>query len=741
MIDIFKKQILRILTHSDYQPGKIDGLAKSVGANENDYDDFKKAVKQLRSEGRLVVSAKNAISLPGISEKIHGLFRANPKGFGFVIPAEANACGDLFIPPDKTKDAMTGDRVIAKVIRNERGRKDARINGEIIEILERATNRLVGTIAKKRAGFFLRPDGKAFAGLWEITDITAKNAQPGDKAVVEIIDYPKEGQPGSGVIVEMLGKAGCYETEIKAVVRQFQLPGEFGEDCARQASEEAKSFDADGDSGRLDLTEKVIITIDPPDAKDFDDAISIDKNADGSFTLGVHIADVSTFVGGETPLDVEAAKRGNSVYLPRRTIPMLPEVLSNGICSLQPGQKRFTKSAFITYDTNGKVLKSEFANAVICSNSRLTYLQANKILNGKKDEAVSCEATALLSDMNTLAKIIEQRRRKTGMLHLDLPETELVFDKAGRVVDAKLADDSYPHTIIEMFMVEANEAAARVLRGAKVPNMRRIHPDPDSLSLKGLAQTLKMLGYSIGKDVDRFSLQGLLDKVKGTPESLAVNTYVLRSLSRAEYSPLNIGHYALASKDYGHFTSPIRRYADLLVHRLLDLYIKGKLKTDSKNIKAVDELSEIGKHITLTERRAGEAENDLKKVLILIMLQERIGDEIDTVVSGVSSFGLFLRCRKFGIEGLVPLEMLGDDNFKYDQKGQCVYGENSGITIRLGKEIRAKIVSVNLAARQLNLTVAEQLVTEKKSRKKKKNHKTRNTKKRSNSKRRKKKRK
>jgi len=533
----------------------------------------------------------------------------------------------------------------------------------------------------------------------------------------------------------VLGRAGGYEVEIAATISQFSLPGEFDEQCVSQATQAGRNFNPDDCSGRIDLTASTIITIDPPDAKDFDDAISIDKKPDGSFVLGVHIADVSNFVEAGSALDVEAGERGNSVYLPRRTIPMLPEVLSNGICSLQPEQKRFTKTVFITYDSAGKVVSAEFHNAVICSVARLTYLEADKILSGKKSHS-NPGVNGLLKDMDTLSRLIEGRRKNAGMLHLDLLETELIFDKAGAVVDATFADDCYPHTIIEMFMVEANEAAARVLRAGAVANMRRIHPDPEVFSLKTLATTLKILGYPVGKNIDRFALQSLLDAVKGSDASFAVNTYVLRSLGRAEYSPLNIGHFALASKDYGHFTSPIRRYADLLVHRLLDLHIAGKLKPNSKNVKTLDELVEIGKHITSTERTAAEAEDDLTKVLILNMLKGRVGDEMDTIVSGMANFGIFLRCRKFGIEGLVPLEMLEGDTFKYDQKAQCVYGVATDATIRVGKQIKARIISVDLPGRQLNLAVAEPLVSASRKKSRNKKRKIVKTKKRKSNKRR-----
>ncbi|MFA5293495.1 MAG: ribonuclease R [Phycisphaerae bacterium] len=701
MVDVLKKKIMTHLGHKEYKPVKLSDFAKSLGISGDEFDNFKEAFEQLRGEGLVIIGSKNLVSLPNVSEKIYGTFRGSRKGFGFVTPTEKNSHGDLFIPADYTAEAMTGDTVVAKVIKEAPRGAEARYSGKIIEILQRANNRFVGAVIRKGDSYYLVPDGK-FTEVIEIQDITAKNAQPGDKAVVEMIIYPTSQQYGRGVIVEVLGKSGTYKTEIDAVIRRFALPYEFNSDCLATAGEAARNFEQSDFSDRLDLTKKVIITIDPEDSKDFDDAISVEKNPDNTFTLGVHIADVSAFVKPGSPLDVEAKERGNSVYLPGLVLPMLPETLSNGVCSLQPQQRRLTKSAFITYDKSGKVLKTEFAESIICSTARLTYTEADKILKGQKTQKPA-EAVSLLHDMEKLAKIIETRRRGEGMLHLDMPEIELVFDKAGRVVDAHPADNSYPHTMIEMFMVEANEAVARLFDSLDIPFIRRIHPDPDSLSLQTLAQTLKVLGVSAPKNPNRFDLQNIIDYVKDKPAGFAVNTYVLRSLARAEYSPLSIGHYALASRHYTHFTSPIRRYADLLIHRLLELYLKGKAQKNNDDIPSNEELIEIGRHISFTDRRAEDAESDLRMVLVLQLMQSRLGETMETVVCGLANFGIFVQCTKFGVEGLIPIDLLGNDKFVYDHSAQCVHGTGSGKIFHIGMALTVKIVSVNLAARQLNV--------------------------------------
>jgi len=710
MAEIYKDRIIKLLKHSDYEPLKLNQLAKALGVGPEDYPHFKDAFENLRRAGHVVIGAKNLISLPSLSGQIIGTFRANPKGFGFVIPRQANAHGDLFIPPDATAEAMTGDTVIAKVKRKSKRGGQMQFSGEIIKILERAQSRFVGTLLKHSEGWLVQPDGSSFIEPISVDDIGAKGAKAKDKVLIEILTYPTEKLLARGVIIEVLGKAGRYDTEIKSVIHQFHLPGQFENDCIEQSRKAAADFNPDDKGNRQDITDKIIITIDPPDAKDFDDAISLEKDTDGNWILGVHIADVSTFVTAGSPLDIEAKDRGNSTYLPAKTIPMLPEILSNGICSLQPDQKRFAKSAYITYDRNAKIISRRFANSIIRSTQRLTYRQADRILHGHT-KGVKPEVIELLGNMETLSRAIEQRRIENGMLHLDLPETELIMDKSGQVVDAQPADTSYPHTMIEMFMVEANDAVASHLDRLDVPFMRRIHPEPDALSTKNLTTMVKAFGYNLPRNPDRKTLQDLLNAVKGSDSSFGVNLAVLRSFEKAQYTPTSIGHYALASTHYCHFTSPIRRYADLLVHRVLEYYLQNNIG-DAKQDAASQDLAETGKHITFTEQRAEDAEEELKTVLILQMLSKRIGDQLDCVVTGLTSFGVFVQCRKFGIEGLIRTEDLGPDDWKFNAKNQSLVGRRSGTNIRLGRAMKVNIVSVNVPARQLNLSPVEQLAQE-----------------------------
>ena len=707
MPNVFRDRILKLLKHADYSPLKVAQLAKALGVDSGAYPEFKAAFDELRRVGHVIIGSGNLVTLPAMAGQVVGTFRANPKGFGFIIPLEANAHGDLFVPPGRTADAMTGDTVLAKVSRKGKRGGQMRYTGDIIEVLERANNQFIGTLVKHPEAWLVQPDGNHFFEPIVVEDVAAKGAKQKDKVVVEILSYPTDQYMARGVIVDVLGRAGRYDTEIEATIRQFHLPRDFDKDCLDQARSAAASFAAQAEGQREDITHKVVITIDPPDAKDFDDAISLEPDADGNWVLGVHIADVSQFIAAGSPLDEEARLRGNSTYLPGKTIPMLPEILSNGICSLQPDQPRFAKSAYMTYDEDGRVLSRRFANSLIRSNARLTYVRADRILKGHTKDAAP-EVIDLLGRMETLSRRIEKRRTADGMLHLDLPEPELVLDDSGQVVDAHPADDSYPHTIIEMFMVEANDAVASFLDRRDVAFMRRVHPEPDALSLKNLSKLLRAMGYPMPRHPDRGSIQDLLASVTDPDRGLAVSLAVLRSFEKAQYAPLHVGHYALASTHYCHFTSPIRRYADLLVHRLLQCYLEGADKR-ARQIAAAQDLADTGRHITFTEQRSEDAERDLVLVLTLQMFSKRIGEELDCVVTGLTGFGVFVQCRKFGIEGLIKLEDLGPDSWQFNKQAQCLMGERSGQVVRVGQPIHVHIIAVNVPGRQLSLAPVEPL--------------------------------
>ncbi|MBT3278424.1 MAG: ribonuclease R [Phycisphaerales bacterium] len=704
MADAYAQEILQFLAEKKNMKLKPRQLARQMGIGEAEYGTFREAIKQLRDEGRVVMGASDAMTLPDLGRWVVGYYRANPRGFGFIIPDVPNSHGDLFIPRHASGGALSGDTVRAKVISEGKRDGQRRYRGEIVDVLERARNRFVGELQTAGGAFFIEPEGKKFQKPIVLRDVsTAAGPKLGTKVVVEITNYG-EDRPDSmpaGVVVDTLGEPGVLDVEIDAVIAANGLRDAWEDDvleCARQA---VANYDPDNlDHERDRLEGRTIITIDPDDARDYDDAIELVRGKDGTWELGVHIADVAHFVQSGTPLDREAKARSTSTYFPRRVVPMLPEILSNGVCSLQEGQPRLVKSAYITYDKDGKVLSTRFAESIITSAKRLTYGQAQDILEGKTD-GFEQDVIDLVSDMSTLAKAIEERRRRKGMIHLDLPEIELILDEDGKVVGAEPEDTSYTHTIIEMFMVEANEAVARVLAGANRRFLRRIHPDPSEVENGGVSRFVEAMGYKVPAEMSHRDIQKLLEAVKGKPEAYAVHLAVLKTFQQAEYSPTNVGHFALASECYCHFTSPIRRYPDLTVHRLLSLYVRGKL--DAEPITDMAEMISQGRDCSAAERRAATAEDEVRTVLIMQYLQTLGQVEFEGIITGVTNFGLFVQWPEFLIDGLVRLEDLGDDWWQVVPELGMVRGDVTGKSYRIGDTLEVVVANVDVARRQINL--------------------------------------
>ncbi len=709
MPDPTSERILKYLAGSSYRPQKVRALARSMGIEDEEYSEFRESIKSLMRAGRVVLGGGNAVMLPRTPGMIVGTYRANPRGFGFVVPESPDEHGDLYVPPGESLDAVTGDTVRARVLR--KGRRGERMlhEGRIVEVIARGHSQFVGQLRRETAGWFVWPDGNTLNVPIEVGDVAAKAARAGDQVVVEITEYPCGRRPARGVIVKRLGRTGEAGVAVRSIIYQYHLPEEFPEEVLDDARRAARAFDLDRElRAREDLRDTLTFTIDPDDARDYDDAISLRRLGRDEWELGVHIADVSAFVRPGGPLDAEAYKRANSVYFPGHVVPMLPEVLSNGLCSLQQDQPRLVKSAFIRFDARGRPAGSRFANAVIRSRKRLTYGEATHILEGRTG-GFPRELVETLRAMEKLARTIRRRRLSDGMLVLDLPDVELNLDADGNVTGARPADTSFSHTLIEMFMVEANEAVARLLYRLGVPYLRRIHPEPDAETARQLGQFVRIMGYNLPKTVTRSDIQGLLDATRGKPECFAVHLAVLRSQQKAVYSPKHEGHFALASEHYCHFTSPIRRYPDLMVHRLLDRHLTGGLegrKKDRRGIPSHAEVVEAGKHCSLAERHAENAEREIKKVLVLQLLEKHLGDEYDAVVTGVANVGVFLQLSEFLIDGLIRLADLPDDWWELNQRQGTLIGQRSGRRIRIGDRMRVRIAGVNIPARELDLAPA-----------------------------------
>lgn len=748
----YTARILKVLKQYEDAEADVSTLSRELGVTRDDLPVLREAIEQLIDEGHLIATDEDWVALPPIGEEIVGEFRKNPRGFGFIVPSTPIATGDIFVPPDSTSDALTGDRVRAKVI-TKRRKGEIDHTGVIVEILERKQSHFTGELQNQGGTWLVYPDGKSLTAPIAVEDPSIKNARAGDKVVFEILSYPEGHHLGQGVIVEVLGEAGQPDVETQAVIAAYNLPGDFPKACIDQARDAAKSFDDDVEmaeksgsfEGREDLRGTLILTIDPPDAKDFDDALSLEKitlqNGQRGYRLGVHIADVSHFIPEDSALDEEAMLRGNSVYLPRKVIPMLPELLSNGVCSLREREPRYAKSAFIDYNERGEVQARAYASTVIHSAKRMTYLEAQAIIEGDLEEAKKHARTDTeptpkiiknLKDLNALAKAIHARRRKQGMIHLDLPDVELIYDDEGRVIDAEPEDDAWTHTLIEMCMVEANEAVAVLFERLGVPAMRRTHPDPEVGSYESLQKYLKAAGYSISKEPTRHELQTLLDSTRGRPEAPAVHFAVLRTLTKAAYSPAMIGHFALASEAYSHFTSPIRRYCDLTIHRQLAEFLRltkngsdvpknhealrklGDRMNKSGAMPDEQKLSEIGARCNRTEEQASGAERELRNFLVMQLLSEKIGEVFPGVCTGVTKAGVFVRIDKYLVEGLVKAEDLptgadqpGPGRWRLDDRTGALVEERTKRSFRLGDQVQVTVSQVNLAAKQMELLIPE----------------------------------
>jgi ribonuclease R len=745
----YERRLLEHLKHERYTPANVETLARDLGIEEEEHGAFEAAVYDLVARNLLVKEGTGIVRLPAMTDEVVGTFRKNPRGFGFVIPKTTFREGDIFIPPDSTADALTGDVVRVQVFRSMRnGERD--ITGDIVEVLERKRAGFTGELKKRGGLWIVLPDGKELTQPIVVKDPTVKNAREGDKVVIEITTYPIANELGEGVITKVLGEAGLPDVETQAVIAAFDLPGEFTKECVDQGRSAAAQYEidlAEGDRAnwpdRLDMRGDFIVTIDPNDSKDFDDAISIHLDADGSWRLGVHIADVAHFIPPGSPLDIEARERGNSCYLPRLVIPMLPEVLSNGICSLSEGTPRFCKSAFMHYSAEGKILSENVAQTLIKSSKRLTYLEAQALIDGDLREARKHAKTEpkytdqlikTLRQMDTLAKVIRQRRRKQGMIHLELPEVNLVFDDAGHVIDAEPEDNAFTHTLIEMFMVEANEVLARLFRDMDVPLLRRVHPEPPPGDVQDLRQTAKVAGFNIPKSPTRQELQALLDSTAGTPAARAVHFAVLRTLTKAEYSPALIGHFALASEAYAHFTSPIRRYADLTVHRALAAYLSKtengrKTPRNEKDRKRLgrtlmemgpkagvldqDELVEIGRQVTATEKRAEGAEQSLRQFLVLQLLTTHLGESFPGIVTGVTNAGVFVQIEKYLADGMIKSADLptgggpGGGRWFVDPRSGALVNQGTGRSFSIGDRVNITISAIDLAMRKMDLLITD----------------------------------
>ncbi|HTU26468.1 MAG TPA: ribonuclease R [Pirellulales bacterium] len=704
-----EQAVLAVVGDAGYKPVKPRGIAKRLGLDEEDAKQLKRVVKRLVKRGELRFGANHLVYPPGTGGKdnyrITGIFRRAEAGYGFVRPAGsapgADRRHDIYIAAKEAGDASSGDTVL---VRLKAGRGSTRPNpeGEIIEVIERGTRQFVGTYFESAGMAYVQVDGKPFTRPILVGDPGAKAARPDDKVVIEMVRFPSHYQDGEGVITEVLGPRGTAGVDTLSIIREFNLPEAFAEDALDEARVQAERFDESIPPERSDLTGEVVITIDPVDARDFDDAISLVRDEKGHWRLGVHIADVSHFIQPRTALDREAMQRGTSVYLPDRVLPMLPELISNGLASLQPDRVRYTKTVFIEFSPEGIPVGVEPHIGAIRSRRRFTYEEVDEFLADRSSwrTKLAPEVFALLERMHELAMMLRARRLKRGALELTMREVKIDLDREGQVAGAHLVQNTESHQIIEEFMLAANEAVAGLLHEKELHFLRRVHQAPDPRKLKALTEFVESLGLATESLESRFELQRLLYAIAGQPAEHAVNYAVLRSLQRAIYSPQEEGHYALASDCYCHFTSPIRRYPDLTIHRLLEAVLLGKKPRND-----FGELAVLGEHCSDRERRAEAAERELTKVKLLNYMAGRIGEEFDGVVTGVEEFGLFVQGIQLPAEGLVHVASLQDDYYRYDRASHTLAGHRAGNRYRLGDKVRVVVARVDVDRRELDLRI------------------------------------
>ncbi|MBZ4663007.1 MAG: rnr [Caloramator sp.] len=706
-MSLIKEKILAFMREEAYKPMTAEELALIFDIDKSEWQKFYKILDDMEQDGQIIKTRKERYGIPERMNLVVGRLQGHSKGYGFVIPDKEGE-PDIFIPAEGINGAMHNDRVIARITRA--AIKDKRVEGEIIRILERANKRIVGRFEKSQNFGFVVPDDKRIYQDIFISKSNMGKAKDGQKVVVEVTKWPEKRRNPEGKIVEVLGSINTPGVDILSVIKKYNLPEEFPQEVEEYANAIPDEIPEAEIKKRRDLRDKRIVTIDGEDAKDLDDAVSIEKLPDGKYKLGVHIADVTYYVKERSPLDKEAFKRGTSVYLVDRVIPMLPKKLSNGLCSLNPKVDRLTLSCEMVIDENGKVVSHEIFESVIKTSERMTYTDVTKILRDKDPELMK-RYDYLLEDfklMEELCLILYKKRMQRGALDFDFEECKIILDEKGKPIEIKPYEREIANRIIEEFMLVCNETIAEHMYWVGVPFVYRIHEDPDEEKLQNFSEFIHNLGYilRVTREVHPKVLQDILEQVKGKDEEVVVSTLLLRSLKQARYSPECTGHFGLAAKYYCHFTSPIRRYPDLIIHRIIKEHLKGKIdqKREQKLKKLVEEAS---KQSSDMERVAQEAERETDDIKKVEYMMERIGEVYPGIISSVTSFGMFVELENT-IEGLIHISNLTDDYYIYDDKHHCLIGERTKKRYRLGDKVVIKVVKADLETRTIDFVIADE---------------------------------
>lgn len=699
-------RVLEYMREEAYNPMLISELAQALKIEDEDMLQLEETLQYMENEGYIIKTRKKRYGLPERMNLIVGRLQGSQKGFGFLIPDNPDI-RDLYISVENLNGAMHNDRVIARITKGSIG--TIKSEGEIIRILKRANEKIVGTFeSNKSFGFVVPDDARIYQDIF-ISKEDFEGARDGHKVVVQITRWPEGRRNPEGKVVEILGHRNEAGTDILSIIRGHNLPEEFPAEVAAQANRIPDEVRYEVSSSRRDLRYKKIVTIDGEDAKDLDDAVNLEILPNGNYFLGVHIADVSQYVFENSPLDNEALKRGTSVYLVDRVIPMLPKKLSNGVCSLNPQIDRLTLSCDMEIDNKGNVVKYDIYESVISTTERMTYKNVNKILQDEDEEvkAKYNELVDIFKNMEKLMNILRKKRRLRGSLDFDFEEAKIILDEKGKPIEIKPYERGVSEKIIEEFMIVCNETIAEHMYWKELPFVYRVHEDPDPEKIMSLNELVHNFGYSI-KGTDEIhpkALQQLLDKVAGKKEERLINTLMLRSLRKARYDGASLGHFGLASKFYCHFTSPIRRYPDLMIHRIIKEDIHGKLT--SNRIRELKEIiPDIAEQSSIRERTAEEAEREVEDLKKAEYMKDRIGEEYDGIISSVTSFGMFVELENT-IEGLVHVSNMEDDYYNYDEANHVMIGERKRKIYRIGDLVRIRVHSVDMGSHTIDFVLAE----------------------------------
>src|SRR5437867_8848395 len=715
-----REQILGLLRRKDYRPlNKID-IARRLGLTGAERVALRKSLRELERAGEIARIRKNRYVLPAEADLVTGKLSIHQAGYGFLT-SEMSGQPDIFIAAENTGTAMHGDRVVARMSPDEpSGRIKGRREGRVIRILERAHDTIVGTLQRSRNFYYVVPDDPRIvhdvyvgqvsnspqdeSAVADLPLAAYKLApQVGDKVVVRLEAWESRHVNPEGEIIEALGPASAPGIDMLSIIRKYHLPTEFPRDVLDQAKGIPETVDARQFERREDLRGEFIVTIDPDDARDFDDAIHVEKIGSG-WRLGVHIADVAAYVEPDSPLDREARRRGNSVYLPDRVIPMLPERLSNGVCSLNPGVDRLTHSVFIHFDKHGNAKSARFARIVIRSARRLTYKEAFAILQSKPNG----ELSRRLHVAWELASLLRRKRFEHGSLDLDFPEVKVYVDQNGAAIRLERVENDESHQLIEEFMLAANEAVARELRQRSIATIYRVHEDPDPEKLAEYREFVLSFNHKVGDLSHRKEVQRFLASIRGKPEEQALKFGLLKSLKRARYAAQSLGHYGLAKANYLHFTSPIRRYADLVVHRTL-----AERNSPRRSKIDVGQIESLANHISDTERNAAEAEIEsvrLKKLQFFQkQLEQRNPQVFRAAIMDVRNYGLVVELPDALVTGVVHVSTLGDDFYIFDAAQRRLIGRRTRRRFSVGDEIRVFVARVDAFKRQIDFAIADQV--------------------------------